>query len=377
MKKIVVVAPAYPYRGGQALDEAYLYHIITSLGMDYACVSYTLLYPSMFFPGKTQYDDSKVIPFEHNDKIHRVISSVNPFTWWKAYKRIKKENPDMVIFLWWMFFFAPCLWSIARLLRIGAKKTKLFFLVDNYISHENHIWERVFVKTALRTAHSFIAPSQFIAKEIQKDFPDKEICITTLSIYDCYNLNRYNKTSAREFLNITSKEVILFFGLIRPYKGLMKLIDAFPQIKQERKDIKLLIVGECYGDINEYADRIKSLGLENDVILVNKFVANEDIEPYFVASDAVVLPYESATQSGIVMTAYAFRKPVVVTDVGGIKEEVLQGKTGIVISSNSKENILQGVNTVLDNAEAEDYSQNIENFLDTFGNQKLKEFLSK
>ena len=119
------------------------------------------------------------------------------------------------------------------------------------------------------------------------------------------------------------------------------------------------------------------MNIEDDIILVNEFVANEDIEPYFVASDAVVLPYESATQSGIVMTAYAFRKPVVVTNVGGIKEQVLQGKTGFVIEDNSKENILSGVNTILDNMNTIDYSNNIEDFIDTFGNQKLKEFLLK
>ena len=157
----------------------------------------------------------------------------------------------------------------------------------------------------------------------------------------------------------------------------MKLIEAFPIIKQERKDIKLLIVGECYGDINEYTNKIKELNIEEDVMLINEFVANEDIEPYFVASDAVVLPYESATQSGIVMTAYAFRKPVVVTNVGGIKEQVLQEKTGFVIEDNSKENILSGVNAILDNINKIDYAKNIEDFIDTFGNQKLKEFLLK
>ena len=377
MKKVVNVAPAYPYRGGIVLEEAYLYKIITSMGMDYKAISYTLLYPKIFFPGKTQYDTSKVVPFEHNDKIERIISSINPFTWWKAYKRIKQEKPDVVIFRWWMFFFAPCIITIAFLIRKNMKKTKIAILADNYISHENHWWEKYLVKATFRQAHSFIAASDFTAKQMRNDFPNKDICTTTLSIYDCYNLNRYNKTSAKEFLSINSKEVILFFGLIRPYKGLMKLIEAFPIIKQERKDIKLLIVGECYGDINEYTDRIKELNIEEDVMLVNEFVANEDIEPYFVASDAVVLPYESATQSGIVMTAYAFRKPVVVTNVGGIKEQVLQEKTGFVIEDNSKENILSGVNAILDNIGKIDYAKNIEDFIDTFGNQKLKEFLLK
>ena len=331
----------------------------------------------MFFPGKTQYDSSKLINFEHKDKIKRVISSINPFTWYKAYKEIKAQKPDMVIFLWWMFFFGPCLGTMAWLVKKGCKQTKICFLTDNYISHEEHFWERVIVKTTLQQAQYFIAPSKFIAKEIKKDFPDKPICITTLSIYDCYNLHRYDKQTARVFLDIKTKEVILFFGLIRPYKGLMKLLEAFPLIKQERKDVTLLIVGECYGDIKEYENKIKTLGIENNVKLINKFVANEDIEPYFVVSDVVVLPYESASQSGIVMTSYAFGRPVIATDVGGIKEQILQDKTGVVIENNSKENILRGVNTVLDNMETTDYSKNIEDFTDTFGNLRLKQFLQE
>ncbi|MDO5760186.1 MAG: glycosyltransferase [Bacteroidota bacterium] len=375
-KKILVVAPAYPFRGGISMEEAYLYKIISSMGMDYKAISYTLLYPKIFFPGKTQYDDSKFIPFEHNDKIERIISSVNPFTWWKAYKKIKQEQPDIVIFRWWMFFFAPCIFTIAFLIRLRMKQTQVTIFTDNYISHENHWWEKYLVKFAFTRAHSFIAASEFVANQIKNDFPQKTICTTTLSIYDCYNLNRYDKPSAKQMLNINTKEVIIFFGLIRPYKGLMKLIEAFPLIKEKRKDITLLIVGECYGEVKEYEDRIRDLGIEKDVIFVNKFVANEDIEPYFVASDVVVLPYESASQSGIIMTAYAFRKPVVVTNVGGIKEQVLQNETGVVIDSNSKEDILQGVNTILDNRESIDYAKNIENFVDSFGKQKLKQFLS-
>ncbi len=372
-KKIIVVAPAHPFRGGQALDEAYLYHIISGMGYDYKCISYKMLYPKLLFPGKTQYDNSKVINFAHPDKIKHIISSINPFTWIKAYKEIKKENPDVVIFLWWMFFFGPCLGTIAWLTR--RKGIKVCFLADNYISHEQHVWERFIVKRTFKQAQYFIAPSKYISEEIKRDFPNKPICVTTLSIYDCYNLNRYDKASAREFLNIKTKEVILFFGLIRPYKGLDKLIEAFKDIKQQRESITLVIAGECYGNIEAYTDKIKQYGLENDVMLFNKYIANEDIEPYFAACDVVALPYYSATQSGVVMTAYAFRRPVVVTDVGGIKEEVLQNSTGIVVENNDVQNLISGINQVLDTQQTINYAQNIEGFIDTFGNRKLKEFL--
>ncbi|MBP3253628.1 MAG: glycosyltransferase family 4 protein [Bacteroidales bacterium] len=374
-KKIIVVAPAHPYRGGQALDEAYLYHIISDMGYDYFCISYTLLYPSLLFPGKTQYDSSEVINYEHKDNIKRILSSINPITWLKTYKEIKNQKPDVVIFLWWMFFFGPCLGFVAWMLRKRQKEIKVCFLADNYISHEEHFWERIIVKRTFKQAQYFIAPSEYISKEIKKDFPLAPVCTTTLSVYDCYNLHRYDKQSARDFLNIKTKEVILFFGLIRPYKGLDRLIEAFKEIKRDRKDITLLIAGECYGDIKVYTDKIKEYGLEDSVMLVNQYIANEDIEPYFIASDLVALPYYSATQSGVVMTAYAFRRPVVVTDVGGIKEEVLQNSTGIVIKDNSADNLIKGITEILDNKETIDYSANIESFIDTFGNQKLKEFL--
>ena len=374
-QKIIVVAPAYPYRGGQALDEAYLYHIISSLGYDYQCISYTLLYPKIFFPGKTQYDSSKIIPYPHNERIQRLLSSINPFTWIKTYRYIKKEKPQMVIFLWWMFFFGPCIGIVSWLIRHYVPSTKVCILADNYVSHENHFWERLIIKKTFSQAQYFIAPSKYIESEIHKDFPTKPICTTTLSVYDCYNLHRYDQNSARTLLGLNTKEVLLFFGLIRPYKGLDKLLEAFSLIKKQRKDITLLIVGECYEDIKRYTDLINKYHISDSVKLVNKFVENEAIEPYFAACDVVVLPYYSATQSGVVMTAYAFEKPVVVTNVGGIHEEIDQKRTGVIIDNNSPENIISGVNFVLDNIGKIDYEANIRIFKDKFGNQTLKEFL--
>lgn len=376
-KTIVLVAPSYPYRGGQALDEAYLYHIVSSMNMDYHNISYTLLYPKIFFPGKTQFDNSDVIPFEHRHLSKRIINSINPFSWWKAYKAIKDLKPDCVIFLWWMFFFAPCVKTIAFLIRHGLKNTRICFLADNYVSHDNHSWEKTIVKHTFKSADCFVAPSQYIAEQIRKDFPNKTICTTTLSVYDCYNLHRYTKQTARKELKIENKEVILFFGLIRPYKGLLKLLEAMPALLQQRKDLCLLIVGECYQDVSVYSDKIEQLGLGKNVIMYNKYVSNEEIEPFFIASDLVCLPYESATQSGVVMTSYAFRRPVVVTDVGGIKEEVRQGLTGVVVKDNSPANLCEGINTVLDSSSCTDYAQNISDFVDTFANLTLKKFLSE
>jgi glycosyltransferase involved in cell wall biosynthesis len=374
-KKIIIISPAYPYRGGQALVEAYLHKTITELDYSSSTISYKLLYPKMFFPGKTQFDSSKTIPFEHNDKIKRIINSVNPFSWIKAFKEIKKEKPDAIIIVWWMFFFAPCLSTISFFVKHFMKGTKICFLAENYISHENHFYERFFVKHTFHYANSFICESHYIYEEIKKDFPTKPIFETTLSIYDCYNLNRYDKDSAREFLNIKTNNVILFFGLIRPYKGLDKLLESFQSLLKDKPDTTLLIVGECYEDINKYKKIIQDLNISNNIIMENHFIANEDVEPYFKATDAVIMPYYSATQSGILMMAYGFLVPVVATNVGGIAELIKNNETGLLIKDNNKENLLPAINKILETKQTINYSDNISTFTHNLGYKNLNNIL--
>ena len=377
-KKIILVGPAYPYRGGQALVESYLYKTINELGYDVLTVSYSLLYPSIFFPGTTQFDASKIIPFEHANKIKRIINSINPFSWFKAYRFIKKEKPDAVIFVWWMPFFAPALSTIARLLKRKCnKKTQITFLVENYISHENRWFDRFFTKRTLRWADSFICQSEFIEKQISQDFKQKPIHKTTLSIYDCYNLNRYTKQAAKNFLNIDSQDVILFFGLIRAYKGLDKLIETFAHIVKEKPDTTLLIVGECYDDIVKYQNLIKEHDLQEKTMLVNKFIPNEEVEPYFKAADVVVLPYYSGTQSGILMMAYGFEVPVVATNVGGIAELIIENKTGIVVNNNEIEHLLPAINQIIDTKNTVPYAEEIRKYTHNLGYVNMGNILEK
>jgi glycosyltransferase involved in cell wall biosynthesis len=375
--KIILVSPAYPYRGGQVVVESYLYKTMSNMGYDVLTVSYSLLYPSIFFPGTTQFDESKNILFEHTNKIKRIINSINPFTWIRAYRFIKKEKPNAVIFVWWMPFFGPALGTIAKLLKKRCKQTQIAFLVENYISHENRWFDRFFTKRTLRLADSFICQSAFIEKQIRQDFQQIPVHKTTLCIYDHYNLNRYNKKTSREFLNIESQNVILFFGLIRPYKGLDKLIETFAYISKEKPDTILLIVGECYDDIEKYQNLIKQHHLEAKTMLVNKFIPNEDVEPYFKASDVVVLPYYSGTQSGILMMSYGFEVPVVVTNVGGMSELILEKKTGLVVNNNEVENLLPAINQILDTKNIISYAEEIHKYTHNLGYINMKNILEE
>lgn len=375
-KKLVIVGPAYPYRGGQALVEAYMYNTLSQIGYDVTTVSYSLLYPSIFFPGTTQFDESTVIPFEHTSKIRRIINSINPYTWIKAAREIKKINPDGVIIVWWMPFFGPALSTIARLIKRNSK-TKIIFLVENYISHEKRWFDSFSTKYTLKYADAFICQSKYIFEQITADFKGKPIHQTTLSIYDCYDLNKYSKQSAREFLGIKTENVILFFGLIRPYKGLDKLIVAFKELLKTQPSTTLLVVGECYEDIEKYKQLIKQLNLEKNVILENSFIPNEKIEPYFKAADVSCLPYNSGTQSGILMMAYGFKIPVVATNVGGVAELILDKETGVVIPDNSMDNLVNGLTEIIKNKNTIDYAGNIQKFTQGLGYSNLGTFVRK
>lgn len=371
-KKIVLVGPAYPYRGGQATVEASIFKLLTEAGFDCNTVTFKSLYPNILFPGKTQYDESANPFYPHTEKISRIINSINPITWYKAYKKIKSLNADMAIFVWWMPFFGPCYGTIVRLLQ-RTTKTKIVFVVENFVSHERRWFDKFFTQWTLKKADRFISFSQHINKLVTDHFPEKKITTTTLPPFNHFDLNNYTKESAREKLGITHKRVILYFGLIRKYKGLDQLIRAMKIIKQEDPDTMLLAVGECYEDISFYRDLITEHELGDRIQLIDKFIPNEEVEPYFKAADVVCLPYYSGTQSGILMMAYGFGQPVVITDVGGIAE-LVNDKTGKVLSDNEPRKIVDATLEVINNT-SENYAANIENIAEALGYKSFENII--
>lgn len=371
-KRIVIVGPAYPYRGGQSLVEAHLWHTLTALGHDVHTVSFTTLYPKIFFPGTTQFDDSDVIFYDHRDRIDRVISSVNPLTWVKAARRIERLQPDLVLFVWWMPFFGPCYSTIARLVK-RRTQARIGFLVENYISHENRWFDKFWSRITLDLADGFIAQSSFVRQQIEA-VHKQPVYQTTLSVFDCYDLGNYDRTSARTALGLPPNEpVCLFFGLIRPYKGLAALIEAFPLVLQEEL-CQLLIVGEAYEDTAGYESQIERLGIGERTTFINQFIPNEEVERYFKAADFLCLPYNSATQSGILMMGYGLRRPVIVTDVGGLRELVREGKTGMVIPDNEPSTVAGAILAMI--RSGEDFSAHIEGLADSLGYLTMGEIVA-
>ncbi len=375
-KRVVIVGPAHPYRGGQALIETHLFETLTELGYDCHTISYTLLYPSPLFPGTTQFDESGRIHNDHRDRITRVINSINPLTWLRAARRIKALDPDAIVVVWWMPFFAPALGTIAWLVRRWTR-ARVVFLVENYVSHENRWFDHAATKWTLRNADHFISESGYVTARVRAGFPDTPIHQTTLPVYDCYNFDAFDRAAARKQLGIATENVVLFFGYIRPYKGLDILIGAFGRILETQPDTTLLIVGECYEDKQKYDDLIGAEGLAGRTLFVSRYVANEEVEPYFKAADVVCLPYNSASQSGIIMLAYGFLRPVVTTNVGGLPEFVRVGKTGEIVPPGDKARLADAVVKVLNEKNDVDYEANVSALTHELGHHNVERIFAE
>ena len=344
-KKIILIGPAYPYRGGNALFVAHTYEALKD-HFDIKIYNYKLLYPSLLFPGTTQYDKSiqqvKRVPNK------RLVNSINPLNWFTVAGRLKKENADLVIFDWWHPFFGFCHGIISYLIR-KKYKNKILFITENVVSHEDNFIDRILTRFGLRNASKFLTLSGIVEKDVKQYSRRKNVYRSELPVYDCYQQDKeFDLQKTKEELGFNKDSIVLlFFGYIRKYKGLDILIEAFPKIHSDIPEARLLIVGEFYDKPGLYLDQIKKLGIEDKVKVVNEFVPNEDVAKYYKVSDVVILPYRSATQSGILNVSYGFNKPVIVTDVGGLAEFVDEGKTGFVVKPDSPDAIVEGVKNFL------------------------------
>lgn len=367
-KKIIIIGPAYPYRGGNSLFVSHVYDALKN-DFEVKIINYSLLYPSFLFPGKTQYDESTTLIKKAPNE--RLVNSVSPMSWFKAANRIIKENPDLVVFDWWHPFFAFCHFTISELIK-KKFRNKILFITENFISHEGNFIDKTLTNIGLKNASSFLVLSGIVEKEVGRIANGRRIYKSELPIYDCYDSEEETSVSAQKNdLGFSEKDIVLlFFGYVRKYKGLDLLIEAFPAIKSSIPDSKLLIVGEFYDSPDFYLDKIKKLGIDEDTIVINKFVPNEDVGKYYNASDLVILPYRSATQSGILNVAYGFSKPVLVTEVGGLAEFVVDRSTGIIIKPDSPDEIAKAAIEFFKLKVEVDFEKNIKEFIskNKFGN---------
>jgi glycosyltransferase involved in cell wall biosynthesis len=265
------------------------------------------------------------------------------------------------VFDWWHPFFGLCHGTISFLLR-KYYQNKVLFITENVISHEGNLIDKLLTRIGLKFASKFLTLSRIVEKEVQDYAKGKKIFRTELPVYDCYKDSKQtDMTKAKSALGFKENSILLlFFGYVRKYKGLDLLIEAFPFVLKKFPDARLMIVGEFYDNPQEYLKLIDKNKIHDHVLLVNQFVPNEDVAKYYNACDVVILPYRSATQSGILNVAYGFNKPVVATDVGGLAEFIEDGRTGFIVKQITPEKLAGGIIKFIENRSSINFSENIQ-----------------
>ncbi len=326
--KIWLLGPAHPYRGGLAAIMQTMAKLWQQQGHEVKLKTFTVQYPSLLFPGKSQFTDEPKP--EHLD-IERCINTCNPLSWIKLGHRIKRERPDIVVLKYWTPFMAPAFGTIARIARKNHH-TKFICQIDNVEPHEHHFFDGWFNKWFLGAIDGFVYMSEQVHGEL-KNYTSAPAIFSPHPMFENYG-SRIDREEACRNLGIDPKcRYALFFGLIRDYKGLDWLLEAWQKLRREcriAKEYKLIVAGEFYTDKAPYLERINSPELKDCIILHDRFIPDSEVKNFFSASDFLVLPYKSATQSGVTQIAYKFRLPVIVTNVGGLSEIVPDGKVGFV-----------------------------------------------
>lgn len=330
--KIIIVGPAHPFRGGIAMFNEQLATAFQTQGAQVEIVTFTLQYPSFLFPGKTQFSEENP---PNNLTVIAAINSINPLNWIKVGKILKNKQADLLIFSYWMPFMSPCFSTISYFTKKN-KHTTTIGLIHNIIPHEKRFGDKKLSGLFVDQMDGFITMSQSVAGDLST-FTQKPIILTPHPLYNNFG-NSISKREARKNLGLLdSDKILLFFGIIRKYKGLDILLKAMANNHVKKLDVKLIVAGEFYEDEAEYRKIIHENSLETQVILVNSFIPNNQVSNYFCAADLVVLPYRNATQSGVTQIAYHFEKPMLITNVGGLQEIVTNKFSGLVVNPNPTE----------------------------------------
>ncbi len=352
-KKVFILGPAYPYRGGIASFSERLAQTFTNLQHPAEIFTFTLQYPGFIFPGKTQYSNDP--PPEI--KITRLFHSMNPLNWVRAGLHIKALKPDLVVWQFWMPYLAPCMGTVNRLIAQNGH-TQIVGILHNLYPHEARPGDKLFTRYFVNSCHAFIALSDSVRKELADFSGNQKALFIPHPVYDNFG-EKVEKSIARKHLGLSeNKNIILFFGLVRHYKGLDILLRAMSDSRlTQQHEILLLIAGEFYDDINDYQTLIAELNLGASVQIKAEFIANDEVKYYFCAADIVVQPYRSGTQSGISQMAYQFERPMLVTDVGGLAEIVPNGEVGYVVPPENPQAIANALDNFYTHQREEEFSK--------------------
>lgn len=319
-------------RGGIAQYNALLAHALAR-SHEVDLVSFTRQYPDFLFPGKSQIDTSED---PRRFPATALIDTIAPWSWERAAGHLRRFRPDGLVLKYWMPFFAPAYGWIARGVRragprpLDGGRPRVVAILDNLIPHERRPFDRELTRWFMGAIDAYIVQSHAVRDDLLSLAPGASFLEVPHPVYDQFG-SRVPKAEARAKLGLDPAEpLLLFFGFVRRYKGLDILLDALPQVRRTLP-ARVLVLGEFYEPKQTIVDQVNRLGIEGAVVLRDDYVPDEQVGLYFSAADVVVLPYRSATQSGIVPIAWQLERPVICTDVGGLAEVVAHQETGLVL----------------------------------------------
>lgn len=355
--KIALIGPAYPYRGGIAHHTNMLYTYLRRHGHEVDVVTFTRQYPQFLYPGQSQEEVGDAGDVAEAIPSVRLIDSINPLTWWRAARHIRNGGYDLHVFRWWLPFFGFSFGTIARILR-RSRPGSILVILDNLFPHEKRPGDTLLTNYFFRHCDRAICQSSTVLEQLAKTYPQIPRTMLPHPVYENFG-EAIDRDEARRSLGVTAEKVILFFGFVRRYKGLDRLLEAMPEIIRRVPGVHLLVVGEFFEDREPYLTTIRDGGVGDHVTIHDAYVPNEEVAGWFSAADMLVLPYHNATNSGIVQIGYNFAVPAIVTNVGSLSEVVLDGETGFVLDEATPEAIAGAVERMYGEGTRERFAANI------------------
>ena len=325
---IALIGSAHPLRGGLAAFNEHLAAQLQAQGHSVTIFSFSLQYPGFLFPGTTQYTDE---PAPKGLRIRTMLNSINPLSWYATGRAIAGLKPDLVLIKFWLPFMGPAFGTVLRTLKKRSPKTRVLCIVDNLIPHESRVGDAAFTRYFIKPVDAFVTMSRKVLGDVLVAAPGKPAIFTPHPLYDNFGDSLPRPEAARLLGLDPSKKYLLFFGFIRAYKGLDLLLEALQDSRLREADIHCIVAGEFYEDAAKYETLMSDPRVVGRVHRFTQFIPTGEVAYYFSAADLVVQPYRTATQSGITQMAYHFEKPMVVTNVGGLAEVVLDGEVGYVV----------------------------------------------
>lgn len=345
--RIAILGPSHPWRGGIAQFSQNLAHKLMREGHDIMMFTFIRQYPSLFFPGSKQTEKET---HSINLPTHRILTPYNPLTWFSAVSSLRGWKADLIIIAYWLPFMAPAYGFICRRL----KNCKIAYLIHNIEFHEKWFMAKGLTKFALKKADYYITLSSVSKKSLHTLFK----FLSENKIIDLFH-PVYEQTKSNHLMRDKPLYKILFFGFIKHYKGLDILLEAFPLVLKEIPQLQLIIAGEVYGDSKFYLDMISILNITNNIIADMRYLDSEEIEGYFENCDVCVLPYRSATQSGVIQMSFSFEIPVIATKVGGIEEALINKFNGLICEPENVQDLADKILEFYQKYDSLTLSQNI------------------